>query len=515
MRTPNRNSEEKDSAAEEDQDDVIIEEEGGEEKIEDDTKTEEGGDKPSSVLAGTKSKKMMKVAVIVVLAVGVVYKMFFSSAPPPPPADPDAVVEEKPLAPADFGKAAINQVAGSVTPKQQTVGEANNSESVRPPASSSSSMRSQHQTMKIQAPDLPPLPSFDNAIPPEPDSIMSLSQSLPVSSPAEEKGSGFRGVKLGGEDDSPAFPSPPSSGATMVTQGSNGELVKRPVNPLEVTANGIPLINADDLTFEQKRQLTMFVFEGSGPSSAQAAAIKSKPKNDFILTNQSELSIKKPSENVSTEQVSDLDITLIQGKIIDGVLETAIDSQLPGTVRGIVTSDVLGEIGTKILIPRGSRIFGTYSSQVKRGFSRLAIMWTRVVRPDGASIAINAPTTDLMGRAGLSGQVNNRSGEIMANTLLVTFATLGGAIALEKIVGSDNVSQSQVVNPAGSFSTTNIKPVTAAAQAAITTANDLARKLTEGATDLAPIVTLPQGTQLRMMVAQDLKIPPFRKRIVP
>jgi type IV secretion system protein VirB10 len=98
--------------------------------------------------------------------------------------------------------------------------------------------------------------------------------------------------------------------------------------------------------------------------------------------------------------------TVPQGAMIAAVLETAINSDLPGFVRAVVSRDVRGFDGQAVLIPRGSRLIGQYRSEVALGQSRALVVWTRLIRPDGVSIQLASPGTDTLGRAGLDGEVD-------------------------------------------------------------------------------------------------------------
>ena len=49
-------------------------------------------------------------------------------------------------------------------------------------------------------------------------------------------------------------------------------------------------------------------------------------------------------------------------------LETAIDSSRPGFARALVSRDVRSYDGSRILIPRGSRLLGEYRADVTPGF---------------------------------------------------------------------------------------------------------------------------------------------------
>ena len=111
--------------------------------------------------------------------------------------------------------------------------------------------------------------------------------------------------------------------------------------------------------------------------------------------------------------------------MIPAVLETALDSDLPGYTRAVVSRDVRGFDGSTVLIPRGSRLIGQYKSGVALGQSRVFVIWTRVIRPDGVSVQIGSPATDPLGRAGLDGKVDNHF-----------FTRFGGSILLSVMNGA-------------------------------------------------------------------------------
>jgi type IV secretion system protein VirB10 len=93
--------------------------------------------------------------------------------------------------------------------------------------------------------------------------------------------------------------------------------------------------------------------------------------------------------------------TVSQGTLMGAVLETALDSTSPGLARAIVSCDVYGFDGTRVLIPRGSRLIGEYSADTSPGQNRAIINWVRLFRPDGATIALDSPSTDTLGRGGV------------------------------------------------------------------------------------------------------------------
>lgn len=121
--------------------------------------------------------------------------------------------------------------------------------------------------------------------------------------------------------------------------------------------------------------------------------------------------------------------TILQGSTIQAVLESALDSTAPGQVRALVTRDVHSADGTRVLIPRGSRLYGTYAANVSDGQKRLQVRWTRLIRPDMVSVAIDSPAADPLGRAGVGGKVNSHFLPRLGNALLSSTFTLGGLLA--------------------------------------------------------------------------------------
>jgi type IV secretion system protein VirB10 len=110
------------------------------------------------------------------------------------------------------------------------------------------------------------------------------------------------------------------------------------------------------------------------------------------------------------------------------VLETAIDTDVPGFVRAVVSQDVRSFDGSRVLIPRSSRLIGEYKAVSQAGQKRAYLMWTRLVRPDGVSIALASPAADFSGQAGIGGQVNSHFFSRFGSAILLSI--LGGASTL-------------------------------------------------------------------------------------
>lgn len=130
-----------------------------------------------------------------------------------------------------------------------------------------------------------------------------------------------------------------------------------------------------------------------------------------------------------SSRLGQLSTTVPQGALIPAVLETALDSTRPGHVRALVSRDVRGFDGSRVLIPRGSRLFGEYSADLSPGQNRAFVRWTRLVRPDGVSIDLDSPAADALGRAGVQGRVNSHFLERFSSALLQSTLSVGVALA--------------------------------------------------------------------------------------
>jgi type IV secretion system protein VirB10 len=126
--------------------------------------------------------------------------------------------------------------------------------------------------------------------------------------------------------------------------------------------------------------------------------------------------------------------TVTQGTLIPAVLETAIDTDVPGYVRAVVSTDVRSFDGARVLIPRSSRLIGQYKSGLTAGQKRAYVIWTRLIRPDGVSVKLGSPAIAFGGETGLAGKVNSHFFERFGSAMLLS--VIGG---LSTITGNAGV----------------------------------------------------------------------------
>jgi len=107
------------------------------------------------------------------------------------------------------------------------------------------------------------------------------------------------------------------------------------------------------------------------------------------------------NDAINVSVIGPLSAIIAEGNLIHADLESAVNSDLPGYLRAIVNVPVYSEDGSKVLIPRGSRLIGEYKSGMLQGQSRFFVVWTRLITPEGLSVNLGSPGVDNLGVAGM------------------------------------------------------------------------------------------------------------------
>ena len=188
-------------------------------------------------------------------------------------------------------------------------------------------------------------------------------------------------------------------------------------------------------------------------------------------------------ETARATDLADPGRMIVQGTILEGVLETALSTDLPGALRAVLSRDVLSYDGSTVLLPRGSRLIGTYSSEVKIAQRRALVAWNRAITPDGTSVALGGFGADALGRSGLTGQVDTDFWERFGSAALISVFGLAPQVIIDDKTNGD-------------------------AADAIEDVGDDLRAATSGALDaylrIAPTINADQGDRISIFVNRDL-----------
>ena len=236
-----------------------------------------------------------------------------------------------------------------------------------------------------------------------------------------------------------------------------------------------------ELAFQQARvDSPMIAFGGGGDGNDSELAERTfGAGTDFVLNG------ALPTEVTQAEIIANPSNTVIQGTMIQAVTETALDSSLPGQVRAVISEDVHSFDGSRILIPRGSRLIGRYRSGADIAQERVTIGWDRIILPNNQTVTISSFGGDELGRSGVTGKVDTRFGTRFGSAALISvIAALPGAAAAQV----QNDTSATVLEDVG---------------------NDLSDSsggVIDDYLSLGPVIYVDQGSRITVMVDRDLEI---------
>ena len=179
------------------------------------------------------------------------------------------------------------------------------------------------------------------------------------------------------------------------------------------------------------------------------------------------------------------------GTVIPGALLTGIRSDLPGQITAQVTENVYDSpTGRSLLIPQGARLIGTYDSQLAFGQSRVLLVWTRLIMPNGRSIVLERqPGADTAGYSGLEDEVDNHWGSLFKAALLSTLLSVGSEAGTS---GTQNdLTQALRRGSSQSF-------------------NQTGQQIVGRSLNVQPTLTIRPGFPVRVIVNRDLLLEPYQ-----
>jgi len=204
--------------------------------------------------------------------------------------------------------------------------------------------------------------------------------------------------------------------------------------------------------------------------------------------------------SVSTN-ISDPSRTVVQGTIVSAVLETAIDTQLPGYLRAQVMEPVFSFDGSRILMPQGTILIGQFNNDVDIAQKRVLIAWNRAVTPDGKSVALGSTGTDKLGRSGTLGNVNNRYMTKFGAAAVISAITIAPSMIADSIGGNDSNSNGTTINVGGSTGGGSGQAIASSVGGSL---GEQTNGVMEKYLNLPPVIRVPQGEEIRIFVNRDL-----------
>jgi len=181
------------------------------------------------------------------------------------------------------------------------------------------------------------------------------------------------------------------------------------------------------------------------------------------------------------------------GTILPGILETAINTDLPGNILARVTRNIYDtQTGRKLLIPQGSILIAKYNSSVSYAQHRVQIVWDTLIRPDGFQLDLGGMNSvDKSGMSGQEAEYHENWFEYLKAAGIITLFSLANARM------TDTAAKYAADSSAAAVANANSQVV-----------NQLGGNMASRAMNVQPKLTVDNGTLVNIMCNQTLYLPP-------
>lgn len=184
------------------------------------------------------------------------------------------------------------------------------------------------------------------------------------------------------------------------------------------------------------------------------------------------------------------DRVLFPGAVIPASLVTEVNSESPGPVVAQVTQAIYDSAsGRTLLIPQGARLIGDYRSSTRYGQSRVAIVWSRLIMPDGREVALPETALDPGGAAGMSGEVDNHWSDVFGAAALGTLINVGVATTEEPYAYGAGIAVRDPVDDALSDGVQRM-------------ASNVTNRVVDRGLAIPPTIRVPAGAKLTVIVTR-------------
>lgn len=181
----------------------------------------------------------------------------------------------------------------------------------------------------------------------------------------------------------------------------------------------------------------------------------------------------------------DRNYILAAGAMLDCILDTEIDSTLPGMVKCHLDRDVYSDNKQVKLLDSGTELIGEQTGAVQQGQARAFVVFSRAKTPGGVIVNINSPATGPLGASGIGGWVDTQFGKRFGAAMMIALVQDAAAVAVAR------------QSSGGGQNTLVLGNTTQAGGA-------LAEKTLESTVNIAPVLHVAHGTHIQVMLARDL-----------
>ena len=260
---------------------------------------------------------------------------------------------------------------------------------------------------------------------------------------------------------------------------------------------------SDDPTKAYQAQLTQLQksgmlgpFDGGGPDSSASSGLSAKGRNTSPETPAGGDRWKHEGEQLPPRAT----FVIQAGDVLPALMMSEINSTLPGQIIAQVSQNVYDTpTKTQLLIPQGTKLIGSYSSDVGYGQNAMLVAWQRLGYPDGKTLDIGAmPGATGAGASGLTDLVDNHYFRLFGSALLMSAITAGVTFSQQ---------QAQGAGIPGQVGIPQYNAGTAMSQALGQQLGQVTAQLIAKNLSIAPELTIRPGYRFNVVVVKDLVLP--------
>jgi type IV secretory pathway VirB10-like protein len=222
---------------------------------------------------------------------------------------------------------------------------------------------------------------------------------------------------------------------------------------------------------------------GNSPAQDQSESLKSKAASEAL----------KPAIPASHDGK---EYVLFEGTVFEGLLINRLDGTFAGPVSCLLSNNVYSHDRQHLLIPAGSKIVGEASKVDTFGQARLAVVFHRLIMPDGYSVNLDQfKGLDQEGATALKDKVNNHYARIFGASLAI--GVLGGVAQLGTRSTFDSSSTDRMRQGFG-----------------VGMAN-AGEHILDRFLNVLPTVTIREGSRVKIYLSNDLFLPDYTTHTMP
>lgn len=256
-----------------------------------------------------------------------------------------------------------------------------------------------------------------------------------------------------------------------------------PITYGTLDSNGDPIPSLEELKYAAPMMGTVNSQKLSSEDKASQPQLNEIENSEGRDLSQRLKSVATPSTDA--KRIKNQSLILSKGTVIECVLESRVDTTVPGMTTCVIPRNIYSMNGRVLLVEKGTKAIGEYQGSVANGLARIFMLWTELRTPHGISIQLNSPVADALGASGMGGYVDYHWWKRFGNALLFSMISDGFQYVINTANSNNNNGDVTYENTEDGM-------------------NEIIREAMRQSGDIPPTLIKNQGERVSIFVARDL-----------